>query len=83
MFKPYWVKAKSLKSKLPGYPFWGIAIAVELANCCECFFLDYWRSGRMEGLIAIRSIREIALLVLLAYCFYFFKNLKETSSNDA
>ncbi|MCR5661080.1 MAG: glycosyltransferase 87 family protein [bacterium] len=76
MFKPYWVKSKS-SAQLPCYPFWGIAIVVELINCCECFFLDYWRSGHMEGIVAIRSIRELALLALLAYCLYFFKRLSK------
>ena len=50
-----------------GYPFAGLATAVELTNIAEAFRLDYWRSGHLEGLETIRFLREVGLVALLAY----------------
>ncbi len=49
-----------------GYPFAGLATAVELVNIAEAFRLDYWRSGHESGLQTIRALREAGLVGLLA-----------------
>lgn len=50
-----------------GYPFAGLASAVELINIAEAFRLDYWRSGHEQGLQVIRALREAGLVGLVAY----------------
>lgn len=49
------------------FPFWGLGTAIELTNIAEAFRLDYWRSGHVEGLQAIRALREVGMAALLIY----------------
>lgn len=50
-----------------GFPFAGLATAVELVNIAEAFRLDYWRSGHEQGLQTLRALREVGLSGLLVY----------------
>lgn len=53
-----------------GYPFLGLATAVEGLNIAEAFGLDYWRSGHEEGLAWIRLVRDLGLAGLLVHVLF-------------
>lgn len=48
------------------FPWGGRGTLLELINIADPFGLDHWRSGHMAGLVAIRVVRDLFLLGLLA-----------------